>query len=109
MYVQNEETLEIMDTAQTIPQRGPVNGPFTEPVIGNGGFGGPLTSGQLGFQIGGVGAAYLVWKNEEELRAQWAMDSEDAVIEGLNSIMTALAGDETAIVLARNGSYYVAS
>lgn len=104
MYVQFEPTGEICDTNQTIPQKGPVAGPYTIPVIGNGGFGGPLTSGNLGYQIGGVGAAYLVWKNEEELRAQWPMDDEAAVVTGLTTIMTALAADTGSIVLKSDGT-----
>lgn len=104
MYVKFEPTNEVMDTNKTIPQVGPVVGPYTIPVIGNGGFGGPLTSGNLGYQLAGPGAAYLVWKNEEELRAQWPMDDADAVITGIDTIMAALNASENAITLKSDGT-----
>ena len=93
-----------MDTNKTIPQVGPVAGPYTEPVIGNDGFGGPLTSGQLGFQMVGTGGAYLVWKNEEEIRALWKMTSATAVLDGIDAIMTALNVPSEAITLNSDGT-----
>lgn len=109
MVVQFEPTGENQSTAFGLFQVGPVAGPYTIPVIGNGGFGGPLTSGNLGYQIGGTGAAYLVWKDKEELLAQWAMDDATAVTTGISNLLAAIAADETAVVLQSDGVVYVAS
>lgn len=104
-----DDATSVMDTTMVTANKGYVTDPVGIVVIGNDGWGGAITSGGLQSQVGASQGSYIVWKDKEVTRAQWQMDDETAVLDGLASIAEALQGDEQAITLYPDGSYSTAS
>lgn len=107
MQVTFQPTGEVMNTDLVTQQKGPSSPTLTLPVIGNDGWGGPLTSGSLQAQVGGSGGNYIAWKdhNTESTRSLWPMDDAAAVTLGLANIATSLNdGTLFAITMESDGS-----
>lgn len=109
MLVQFVPTGRLQDTSKALPQIGATVGPYTIPVIGNNGFGGTLTSGNLGYQIAGAGGAYLNWMDKEEVLDRWKMDDAAAVTTAITNILLAVAAGDDAVELASDGTVSAAS
>jgi len=103
MLVQFTATGRIADTSKSLPQIGAKVGPYTIPVIGNNGFGGKLTSGNLGYQIVGTGGAYLNWMDKEEVLDRWEMTNAAAVTTAITNLLSELAGGAVAVTLTPAG------
>ena len=109
MIVQFIPTGRLQDTSNALPQVGAKVGPYTIPEIGNNGFGGRLTSGNLGYQIVGAGGAYLNWMDKEEVLDRWEMTNAAAVTTAITNLLEELAGGAAAVTLSAAGVVTVIS
>ena len=96
---------QTFDTSLTLAQKGPTYpppNPPTPPVVS---LEDQLTSGTLGAQVQGSNQNYIIWKDfgTEVTRDRWAMDSAQAVEDGLAAIQTAM-GAGTSVTLLPDGT-----
>lgn len=105
MTVRFQPTGEVMNTDLTVFQYGPSSGPFTQPEIGNDGWGGPLTGGSLQSQVGPAGGHFVVWKDggTESTRTMWRFETKAYRDAAVATIEAQLAADAAAIVIDAEG------
>lgn len=96
---------QTFNTDLCFAQKGPTSAPPNPPEVPVVSLEDQLTSGTLSGQVQGFGQNYIIWKGGSNLATvdRWAMDSEQAVEDGLAAIQTAMGAD-TSITLLADGT-----
>ena len=111
MLVQFQPSGDIKDTTKVTPSKGYSGGPYAPLEIGAGLgttstiYGGRIVSGSELFGTASAGRSFLLWKTPSNgTVASWKMDDEAAIQTGIETIATALDGDEAFIILKSDGT-----
>lgn len=96
---------QTFNTDLCFAQKGPTYPPPNPPAVPVVSLEDQLTSGTLSGQVQGFGQNYIIWKGGSNLATvdRWAMDSAQAVEDGLVAIETAM-GAGSNITLASDGT-----